>query len=181
MLELRVPALLPHNSLRNNNGTNSSSNSNSSNSGTNGNGSTHLVSAFAAASVLLGPQASYYQSCCLRQCPLWGMCLPCTYGPLTHYYQHCCLTTAAMPSVVGVPGHARAMCTLMNRCGMLHAVSLLLQVLLTHCPLPLSHSLVFSASLSPPGGVEPQLSAELREDGQGVRHAWDACAEHSRL
>ena len=49
MLELRVPALLPHDSLRNNssnsNGTNSSTNnsSSSSNNGTNNNGNAHLV------------------------------------------------------------------------------------------------------------------------------------------
>ena len=57
MLELRVPALLPHDSLRNNNnnsgnsnGTNSNSSNNNSN-GTNSNGNAHLV----RASVLLGP------------------------------------------------------------------------------------------------------------------------------
>ena len=53
----------------------------------------------------------------------------------------------------------------------------LLQLLLTHGPaLPPSHYRCLRlTSPPPPGGAEPQLPAELREDGQGVRHAWDGC------
>ena len=68
VLELRVPALLPHHSLRNNSSNISSNSSN--NNGTNGNGSAHLVSASAAASVLATPSPPvalrYYQRCCLN-------------------------------------------------------------------------------------------------------------------